>query len=128
MDSRLYFVLGDLAANILCGAIIGAVCYLIFDPAWNMLAAMFFAMGVGMVVSMLLWFPTSIVLGAMEAMLPMMLTGMYSGMVVGMWASMHPISLSMSLFVGGVVGLQTITLIWIVNNQIRGIQTIEENQ
>ena len=84
MDSRLYFVLGDLAANILCGAIIGAVCYLIFDPDWNMLAAMFFAMGVGMVVSMLLWFPTSIVLGAMEAMLPMMLTGMYSGMVVGM--------------------------------------------
>ena len=41
---------------------------------------------------------------------------------------MHPISLSMSLFVGGVVGLLTITLIWIVNNQIRGVQTIEENQ
>ncbi|MFK7730229.1 MAG: hypothetical protein AB8B48_01290 [Pseudomonadales bacterium] len=128
MDSRLYFVLGDLIANILCGAIIGAVCYLIFDPSWNMLAAMFFAMGVGMLASMLLWFPTSIVLGAMEAMLPMMLTGMYSGMVVGMWASMHPISLSMSLFVGGVVGLLTITLIWIANNQLRGVKTMEESR
>ncbi len=122
MDKRLYFVLGDLAANLVCGAFIAAICYLIFDTSWNMLLAMFVAMAVGMALSMLVFFPFGYWFGAMEVMLPVMLTGMYSGMVVGMWASMHPLGLLPAVLLGALIGFITITVVWIVNNQMRGPQ------
>ncbi|MFK8019681.1 MAG: hypothetical protein AB8B86_07930 [Pseudomonadales bacterium] len=120
MDKRLYFVLGDLITNVVAGMFVAGLCYLIFDTGWNMIIAMFVAMALGMLFSMIVWFPASILYGAMEVMLPVMLTGMYSGMIVGMWASMHPLSLTTALLCGAITGFITVTIVWIVNNQLRG--------
>lgn len=120
MDKRLYFVLGDLITNVLAGMFVAGLCYLIFDTDWNMIVAMLVAMVLGMVFSMMIWFPASILYGAMEVMLPVMLTGMYSGMIIGMWASMHSLALATALLCGAVTGFVTVTIVWIVNNQLRG--------
>ncbi len=125
MDSRLFFVLGDLFANILVGAVAGWVCTLIIDPGSNMFFAMLLAMLIGMVVGTVLWLPLSIKLGAMEVMVPTMFTGMVSGMVLGMWAAMAPIESGFALFLGGVCGLASIVFIWIFNNALRGVQPTE---
>ncbi len=122
MDSRLYFVLGDLAVNILVGAVVAWLCALMVGVGWNMFLTMVLAMVIGMIVGTLLWFPLGILFGAMEVMLPVMLTGMVSGMVVGMWATMEPLSAMSALAVGGVCGLACIVAIWILNNSVRGVQ------
>jgi hypothetical protein len=122
MDSRLYFVLGDLFANILVGAVVGWLTALIVSPGWNMWIAMFVMMPVGMLLSMLLWMPMSIYLGAMEVMLPTMFTGMFSAMVIGMDAAMAPMASAVAFKHGAVIGLVVIVAIWVVNNSLRGIQ------
>lgn len=120
MDSRLYFVLGDLVSNILVGALAGWLSALVIGVGWNMLLAMFLAMAIGMVVGLVLFFPLGAAFGAMEVMLPTMFSGMLSGMVVGMWAAMHPVGGSDSLLVGAGCGLLGIIVIWALNHAVRG--------
>ena len=83
MDSRLYFVLGDLASNLLVGALAGWFSALVIGDGWNMWLAMFLAMGLGMLLGLVLFFPLGMAFGAMEVMLPTMFSGMLAGMVVG---------------------------------------------
>jgi hypothetical protein len=122
MDSRLYFVLGDLASNILVGAIAGCLCALIIGVGWNMFFAMLLAMAIGMLVGLVLWIPLGMLFGAMEVMLPTMFGGMVSGMVVGMRAAMSPLSSDDALMMGAVCGLASIVAIWILNNSVRGLR------
>lgn len=126
MDSRLYFVLGDLFSNVLVGLVAGWFCALIIGEGWNMFLAMFFAMLIGMVVGMVLFFPLGMLFGAMEVMLPTMFGGMFSGMVVGMWAAMMPMSGSQSVAMGAVCGLIAIVTVWILNNAVRGVRSMPE--
>lgn len=121
MDHRLYFVLGDLLANVLSSAFIGWVCSLFISPEWNMWIAMFVAMAAGMFIALILWLPFGTLFGAMEVMLPMMFSGMMSSMVVGMKAAMMPLAASDALFLGGVCGLICLVIIWILNNSLRGV-------
>ena len=76
MDHRLYFVLGDLFANLTTGALVGWLSWLIVDPGWNMWIAMFLMMVISMFVAIILWIPFSVLFGAMEVMVPLMFTGM----------------------------------------------------
>lgn len=123
MDSRLFFVLGDLATNILVGGVVGWLCSLIVGVGWNMFFAMLLTMFIGMVAGTVLWFPLGIFFGAMEVMLPAMFSGMLSGMVVGMWATMMSLGDYEAVAIGGACGLIGITTIWILNNQVRGIRS-----
>ena len=120
MDSRLYFVLGDLAGNLLVGAIAGWLSALVIGVGWNMVLAMFLAMALGMLVGLVLFFPLGMAFGAMEVMLPTMFSGMVSGMVVGMWAAMHPVGSVDALLAGAGCGLFGILLIWTLNHALRG--------
>ena len=122
MDSRLYFVLGDLGSNVFIGLVVGWLSALMVGVGWNMYLAMLLTMVVGMVVGTILWFPLGILFGAMELMVPAMLTGMVSGMVVGMWAAMTPLGAYEAATIGGVCGLACIVLIWIINNSLRGVR------
>lgn len=123
MDSRLYFVLGDLAGNLLVGLAAGWLCSVIVGTGWNMFFTMLFTMALGMVVGLMLFFPLGILFGAMEVMVPLMFTGMVSGMVVGMWCTMAPLSTSAAAFYGAICGLVSIVSIWIINNTVRGVRT-----
>ena len=122
MDQRLFFVLGDLGMCLLVGAVVGWISSLIIGTGWGMFIAMLVMMAVGMFIAMLLWLPGSVAFGAMESMVPIMLTGMVSGMVVGMWASMQFVSGSSATFVGAVCGMASIVAVWILNNHIRGVR------
>lgn len=125
MDHRLYFVLGDLAANTLVGALIGSLAALFVGPGWNMLVAMIVLMCVGMLIAFILSLLIGVLFGAMEVMVPVMLTGMISGMVVAMWAAMAPLSGTSAALIGAVCGFVTIVGVWIVNNTVRGETTFE---
>jgi len=125
MDSRLYFVLGDLISNVLVGAVVGWLCALIVGVGWNMFLAMVLAMFIGMIVGTLLWLPLGMLFGAMEVMLPTMFGGMLSGMVVGMWAAMEALPGHSAFMIGGVCGLVSIVAIWILNNSVRGLRRYE---
>ena len=122
MDSRLYFVLGDLASNVLVGAVVGWLCALLVGVGWNMFFTMLLTMVIGMIVGTALWLPLGTLFGAMEVMVPTMFGGMLSGMVVGMWATMAPLGGYEALSIGGVCGLISIVLIWILNNSMRGLR------
>ena len=122
MDSRLYFSLGDILANVFAGAVIAFLMALLIGPSWNMLIAMFVAMALGMVLSLPLTIPFGYFFGAMEVMVPIMLTGMLSGMFVGMWAAMAAVELLSAAIAGGVIGLATINAVWLLNQRLRGPQ------
>ena len=111
MDSRLYFVLGDLVSNVLVGAVVGWLCVLVVGVGWNMFLTMFLTMAIGMVVGTALWLPLGVLFGAMEVMLPTMFGGMVSGMVIGMWATMEPLGAMEGFVMGGVCGLASIVVI-----------------
>ena len=124
MDNRLYFVIGDLLANILVGAFVAGICWLLVDQGWNMWLAMVVMMVLGMVIAAILFLPLGVYLGAMEVMIPTMLTGMLSGMVVGMWLAMSSLPALGAIAIGGVCGLIGIGCIWVFNNQVRGTVTL----
>ena len=120
MDNRLFFVIGDLVANLGCGALAGLAAWAIVGPGWNMWLAMFAMMALGMAVGFVLFLPLSLKLGMMEAMLPLMLSGMLGGMVVGMLAAMVPLSWEDALAHGAVSGFAGILCIWVANSILRG--------
>ncbi|TXS91349.1 hypothetical protein FV139_16605 [Parahaliea maris] len=124
MDQRLFFVLGDLFANIGGGAVIGWLIAAMTPLGWNMWLVMVLTMLLGMVFATLLWLPLGRYFGAMEVMVPLMLTGMVAGMVVGMHAAMTPISGGLALVEGAVCGLICIVVVWVLNNQVRGPQSL----
>lgn len=120
MDRRWQYALGDLAASLVAGALVSWVAWLIVVPGWSMWLAMFGMMMLGMVLDTVLFFLVSGLLGAHEAMVPMMFNGMIAGMVVGMSAAMMPIALRDALEMG--VGSATggLVFVWIVNAVLRG--------
>jgi hypothetical protein len=122
MDSRLYFVLGDLFSNILVGVVAGWLAALVVGEGWNMLLAMVLAMVLGMIVGTILWLPLGALFGAMEVMLPTMFGGMLSGMVVGMWAAMAPVGGLVAALTGGGCGLLAIVIVWVMNYSLRGVR------
>lgn len=122
MDSRLYFVLGDLFSNVLVGIVAGWLAAAVIGEGSNMFFAMLLAMVLGMVVGTILWLPLGTLFGAMEVMLPTMFGGMLSGMVVGMWAAMAPVGHFVAALTGGVCGLLAIVIVWVMNNSLRGVR------
>jgi hypothetical protein len=122
MDNRLYFVLGDLLANIVCGMLVGLVAVLVVRHGWNMWMAMVLMMLVGMVMGLLLTFPFGHWFGAMEVMIPVMQTGMMAGMVVGMWQAMSPLSGGQGALLGALTGLIVINVVWVANIALRGVR------
>ena len=126
MDNRLYFVLGDILANIVIAALIGALAVVIVDTGWNMWLAMVLMMVIGMALALPGAFLFGYWFGAMEIMVPVMQAGMWSGMVVGMWQAMSPLSVQQGMLIGAVTGLVVLNVIWVANIALRGIFVSQE--
>lgn len=106
METRPYFLLGDLLVNTAVGALVGLICAALFHPGWNMWVGMFLGMTLGMAIALVLSLGLfAVVFGAMEVMVPAMLTGMIAGMVVGMAAPMTEVSLWDGARWGGLLGV-----------------------
>ena len=119
METRLYFIVGDLIANIVTGALVGAACALIFGPAWNMWLAMLVGMIVGMAIALPLFLLLGALFGAMEVMIPTMLTAMVVSMVIPMAAAMTPISVAGAAQQGAWYGVGTLAMCYAANAIIR---------
>jgi hypothetical protein len=106
VETRPYFVLGDLLVNTAVGALVGLACAALLSPAWNMWLGMFVGMALGMAMALVLSLGLFAVLfGAMEVMVPAMLTGMIAGMVVGMAAPMTEVGLAQGARWGALLGV-----------------------
>jgi hypothetical protein len=121
VDHRYGYVIGDLVANVVLGAIVGLLCWLIVGPSWNMWIAMFLMMAIGSIVGLIGFFVTARWLGAMEAMVPLMFTGELTGMVVGMAVPMMPFTAMQSAIWGAACGAVAMVIIWIANALLRGV-------
>lgn len=121
MENRLYFLFGDLFSNIAVGASAAALIALLVTPEWPMLTAMFVSMALGMWIAVLLGFAVLLrYFGAMEIMLPTMMSGMLAGMITGMLAAKHPIPLIDALLLGTVIGTASCIAFWIGNSLLSG--------
>jgi hypothetical protein len=116
METRPYFVLGDLLVNATVGALVGLACAALIGPAWNMWLGMFIGMALGMAMALVLSLGLfAVLLGAMEVMVPAMLTGMTAGMVVGMAAPMTEVSLGDGARWGALLGLVCLVVTYAAN-------------
>ena len=120
IETRPYFVFGDLVSNVGVGAAIGGLTALIFGPGWNMVVAMFVGMALGMAVSLPFAFGLGALFGAMEIMVPVMTTGMVAAMVVAMAAAMDATSAMQGMRLGALSGLGVIIAVYLANAVIRG--------
>ncbi len=121
METRPYFIFGDLLSCGIIGALCGLLCMFIVGQDWNMMVAMVAGMVIGMVLAVLIdlifffW-----LFGAMEVMMPTMLTGMLSGMAVGAIAAMGPLEAGWCAGVGALIGLGTLICTYTANAFLTG--------
>ena len=115
METRPYFVLGDVLANSVVGALVGLASAAVFGPGWNMIIAMLAGMALGMVISLPALLGFVVLFGAMEVMVPAMTTGMVAGMVVSMSATMGPLSFASAAVLGVKSGLGVLAAIYLAN-------------
>ncbi len=119
LETRPYFILGDLAVNVLAGSVVGLVVAALFGPAWNMLLAMIVAMGLGMAVSMPIALLCGACFGAMELMVPVMTTGMVAGMAVSMLAAEAEVAFGWAARVGAYSGVGVVVATYVANSVIK---------
>ena len=122
MENRIYFVIGDLFANVLVASAAAGLCTWLIGGSWGMLPGMIVGMLLGMLVAMLISLPLlSPLLGVMEVMSPFMLSGMFGGMWGGMWALSRAEVLSWGISTGLVV----IVAVYALNAVKSGPQELE---
>lgn len=119
METRFYFVLGDVLANLLAGVIVGAACAWIFGPAWNMWLAMLVGMPLGMILALPVAMALGALFGAMEVMLPVMVTAMTVSMVVPMMAAMGQLSLRTAVETGCWLAFASLGICYAANAVIK---------
>lgn len=121
METRPYFLTGDLLANAGVGALAASVVTWLGLPHWPMLAAMPVGMLLGMIVGLVAALAVlSLLFGAMEIFVTCMLSGMLAGMVGAMGA---PANLSPAL-AGAGVGVATLICIYAANALLSGPQRL----
>tara|TARA_B110000444_G_scaffold261157_1_gene311505 strand:+ start:4122 stop:4499 length:378 start_codon:yes stop_codon:yes gene_type:complete len=121
METRAYFLFGDLFGNLIVGVSSSIICgYLCSDWPF-MIIGMIVAMFLGMIISTILtitillkWF------GAMEVMLPAMSTGMFSAMAIVMWPPGGTYTIISAIELGLFVGAIIFIITWIINAVIVG--------
>lgn len=123
MEKRLYFVLGDLIANILVATVAVAVTAWLIGGSWGMIPGMI----VGMVLGMIIAIPLTVavlapLLGIMEVMAPCMLGGMFGGMWGGMW----PLQGEEILRWGVGTGVAAFALVYALNSVMTGPRKIDK--
>ena len=119
LETRLFFLAGDVAANAAIGGIVGALSALLVGPSWNMWVAHGVCMVMGMVLAFPLALPFMAFFGAMEVMVPTHFAGMCAGMWVGMAAAMGPVSAGAGFVTGVQVGLASLAVCYLADAALR---------
>jgi hypothetical protein len=119
VETRPYFILGDIVSNLTAGAFVGGACALLLPAGWNMLATMVLGMALGMLLSLPVGFLLSGLFGAMETLLPVMTTGMVAGMVVAMQPGLATMRFADGARLGGWCGCGVVVATYLANAVIK---------
>jgi F0F1-type ATP synthase assembly protein I len=120
METRPYFLFGDILSNTLLGATVGALAAVCVSESWPMLVAMVVGMAAAMLIAAVFGAVLGIFFGAFEVMVPMMLTGMVAGMVIPMRAATQPLELLPAATEGAAIGLLALAATYMLNAVLRG--------
>jgi hypothetical protein len=120
METRLYFLFGDILSNTLLGAMVGALAAFCFNDRWPMLLAMVVGMFASTLLSAIFGALLGILYGAFELMVPLMLTAMVAGMALPMSAAMEPLDPLQAAKIGAAIGLLVLAVTYILNAALRG--------
>jgi hypothetical protein len=120
METRPYFIFGDVISSVLAGAAVGAVMAALISVAWPMPATMLAGMFLGMALCIPIQTACSLLFGAFEVMVPMMLTSMLAGMVVAMRASMLEMPVGEGALWGVCIGLPVLAFTYAANAMLAG--------
>lgn len=115
METRPYFIVGDLTSNLATGALVGGVCALLLPTGWNMVAAMVLGMTIGSVISLPVAFLFTGPFGAMEIQIPVMLTGMVAGMATAMQSSLMATAFTDGARLGAFCGFGVLVATYVAN-------------
>ncbi len=119
METRPYFVAGDIVSNLAVGALVGGACALLLGTGWNMFVAMIVGMALGVMISLPLALLLSAFFGALETILPVMTTGMVAGMVISMEASLAAMGVADAAWLGCLCGLGVVVATYLANGVIK---------
>lgn len=121
METRWYFIVGDIAANILVATAAVALSSWLIGGGIGMVPGMLIGMLLGMAVGMFLGFGfLSPLLGVMEVASPCMLSGMFGGMWGGMWS----LDGGEILQWGAATGIIVLAIVYALNAAMSGPQQI----
>ncbi len=120
METRPFFLFGDILSNALLGAAVGALAAVCVSGRWPMILAMVVGMVAGMLLGSIFGALFGILFGAFELMVPLMLTGMVAGMAIPMRAVMEPLDPLTAAEYGAAIGLLALTATYILNAALRG--------
>jgi len=119
METRPYFVIGDLFSNCGVGALVGLAMAALVGPGWNMLVGMLVGMALGMAIALPFALGLGALFGAMETMIPVMTTGMVAGMIVSMGAAMQASGLAHAAELGALSGFGVVAATYLANAVLR---------
>jgi hypothetical protein len=123
IETRPYFLLGDLFANAGVGALASSVVTWLGLPSWPMAAGMVAGMLVGMIIGLAATLAVlSALFGAMEVFVPCMLGGMLAGMI----GAMGPVRVLPPPATGALIGVATLILVYIANALLSGERRMSE--
>ncbi len=129
MNDNVYFLIGDVASNILVGAAVAVLCNLMISTDWNMFLAMLVGMPFGMILALVMGLLLLFrYFGAHEVMVPTMLTGMMTGMLASMVAAMQPFTIGLAALLGAFTGIFTLGFCHYSDYLIRGSKSSTERE
>ncbi len=116
IERRPYFVLGDLISCAGTGGLVGLVTGAVVGPAWYGVVGMAVGTVMGIIIALVLGLTAlQILFGAMEVVLPVILTGTLAGMWVGISAAGADVSLRWSASAGASLGLGVMVFSYALN-------------
>ena len=121
METRWYFILGDIAANCLVAIAAVALTSLLVGGALGMIPGMIVGMLLGMAVALVIGMGfLAPLLGVMEVISPCML----SGMAGGMFGAMFDLSGMQILQWGAATGVAMLAIVYLLNALLSGPQRL----
>jgi len=120
METRPYFLFGDILSNAVAGFVVGGVAALVTQPGWPAAAVMPIGMFLGMILATPIQIVCGIFFGAFEVMIPMMFTGMAAGMIIPMQAAGAPLTPIDGALRGIGIGMAVLAFTYIANAFLSG--------
>ena len=120
MTDRLYFLLGDLAACTVIGALAALAAAWLIGPHWPVLIALPVALALGLIVANVAAVPFMRSFGAMEVMVPTMLGGLLAAGSAGLWAAIAPLGSGTAALLGAGAGLAALATSSYADRRVKG--------